>query len=288
MSRYTHLFAALQQKNEGAFVPFLMLNDPSQEESLEIIRTVIAAGADALELGVPFSDPVADGPTIALAHIRALAGGARLANSLAIIRTIREENPDLPIGMLIYGNVPYAVGLEEFYRAFHQAGADSILLPDVPVREGAPFAQAATAAGIEPIFIAPARANAETLEGVSKYSRGYIYAISRDGVTGTEREAETTGLTEVVDTIKAYGGAPVVLGFGISTPQHVADAIAAGAAGAITGSALTSIVEKHLVEDKERHSQNQHGVPAMKVGDMAALREEVGEFVRQMKAATRA
>ncbi|WKD60047.1 tryptophan synthase subunit alpha [Corynebacterium caspium] len=287
MSRYSNTFKRLATLQEGAFVPFLMLNDPSPQESLEIIRTVISAGADALELGIPFSDPVADGPTVARSHIRALAGGATLAQALELIAAIRAEFPDIPIGLLLYGNMPYSRGLERFYTEVKEAGADSVLIPDVPVREGEPFIAAAKAVGIDPIFIAPARANAETLAGVSKYSRGYIYAISRDGVTGTEREAETTGLTEVVNNVSKFGGAPVLLGFGISTPEHVAKAISAGASGAITGSALMAIIEKHLVADNSRVSLNEHDIPAMKVADMDALKVEITNYISAMKAATR-
>lgn len=137
-ARYEKLFTTLADRNEGAFVPFIMLGDPSPAEALDIVRAVVSAGADALELGVPFSDPVADGPTIQASHIRALAGGATVDSAIEQIRTIRAEFPDVPIGMLIYGNVPFTRGLDTFYSEFAAAGADSILLPDVPVREGAP------------------------------------------------------------------------------------------------------------------------------------------------------
>lgn len=278
MTRYEKLFSALAEKNEGAFVPFLMLGDPTSADALEIVRTVVAAGADALELGVPFSDPVADGPTIQKSHIRALDGGATVDGALEQIRTIRNEFPDLPIGLLIYGNVPFTRGIDKFYREFAAAGADSILLPDVPVREGEPFAAAARDAGIDPIFIAPAQAAEKTLAGVAAHSKGYIYAVSRHGVTGTERESETTGLKEVVENVKRFGGAPILLGFGISTPSHVADAIEAGAAGAISGSAITKIID--------RYTEGEHPEPG-RVTDPAALKNELTEFVSAMKAATR-
>lgn len=272
MSRYEKLFSSLAARGEGAFVPFIMLSDPDPETTLAIVRAAVVGGADALELGVPFSDPVADGPTIQASHIRALEGGATVDSAIAQIRQIRAEFPDLPIGMLIYGNVPFTRGLETFYSEFQEAGADSILLPDVPVREGAPFVAAADKAGIDPIFIAPAQASEQTLQGVAQYSRGYIYAISRDGVTGTEKESETRGLVDVVNNVKRFGGAPILLGFGISTPQHVADAIAAGAAGAITGSALTKIVDAHLDEDNKPTD---------------GLASAVTDFVAKMKAATK-
>ncbi|AEX70983.1 tryptophan synthase subunit alpha [Corynebacterium diphtheriae] len=278
MTRYTKLFSALSAKNEGAFVPFIMLGDPTPEASLAIIRTAVAAGADALELGVPFSDPVADGPTIQRSHLRALDNGATVDSSLELIRQIRKEFPELPIGMLIYGNVAFTRGITQFYQEFADAGVDSILLPDVPVREGEPFIAAAKQAGIDPIFIAPAQASEATLEEVAQHSSGYIYAISRDGVTGTERESSTRGLEQVVANVKRFGGAPILLGFGISTPEHVRDAIAAGASGAITGSALTSIIE--------RHTTGTHPEPAQ-VTDLEALTEEIFAFVKDMKAATR-
>ncbi|OHF40312.1 tryptophan synthase subunit alpha [Corynebacterium sp. HMSC074A01] len=276
-SRYEKAFAALAEKGEGAFVPFIMLSDPSPEAALEIIDTVVQAGADALELGVPFSDPVADGPAIQAAHVRALDGGATVDQALEEVRTIRERYPDLPIGMLIYANVAYVRGLDKFYAAFHEAGADSILLPDVPVRESAPFSAAAVDAGVDPIYIAPAKASPATLEGVAAQSRGYIYAISRDGVTGADKAASVEGLREVVDNVRSYGGAPVLLGFGISTPQHVADAIAAGATGAITGSAIANIIAKY--------AEHTHPNPA-RITDMAALKAELESYVRSMKQAT--
>lgn len=283
MTRYEELFGRLSERGEGAFVPFVMLSDPTPDVSLEVIRTVIEAGADALELGIPFSDPVADGPTIEASHIRALAGGASVDGCIEIIKRVRLEFPDIPIGMLIYGNVAFTRGLERFYADFKEAGADSILIPDVPVREGKLFADTANAAGIDPIFIAPARASERTLEGVARLSQGYIYAISRDGVTGTEKASETLGLDEVVANVKRFGGAPVLLGFGISEPHHVKEAIAAGAAGAITGSAITKIIDKHV--SRETSEGDPETTPS-RVDDMDALKAELTEYVRAMKAAT--
>lgn len=277
VSRFDALFVTLAARNEGAFVPFIMLGDPSASDAVEIISAVVEAGADALELGIPFSDPVADGPTIQKAHLRALDGGATFDSSLEQIREIRRRFPDIPIGMLVYANVPYVRGEQSFYEQLHRVGADAVLLPDVPVREGAPFSAAAITAGIDPVYIAPAQARPEVLEGVAAHSRGYIYAISRDGVTGTERESQTQGLDDVVANVTSYGGPPVLLGFGISTPQHVRDAIAAGAAGAITGSAITKIIDSHV--------EYSHPNPG-RVSDMDGLRAELAEYVTAMKAAT--
>ena len=284
-TRYENLFSSLHERGEGAFVPFIMLGDPTPEDSLKIVRTVVTAGADALELGVPFSDPVADGPTIQASHLRALDGGATVDSSLELISTIRTEFPELPIGMLIYGNVAFTRGFNRFYAEFAKAGADSILLPDVPVREGAPFIAAAQKADIDPIFIAPVRATEETLKGVAKSSQGYIYAISRDGVTGTEKQSETLGLEEVVSNIQRFDGPPVLLGFGISEPTHVQDAIAAGAAGAITGSAITKIIDRRVSRETDTDGIPLEGTPG-RIDNETTLHEELTEFVSRMKAAT--
>lgn len=278
MKRYEHLFSTLAEKKEGAFIPFVMLGDPNVETSENIIETLIEAGADGLELGVPFSDPIADGPTIQAAHVRALDAKVSVADAFGIIKRVRERHPELPIGLLIYSNVAVVRGLDRFYSEVHASGADSVLLPDVPVRESAPFTAAAKDAGVDPIYIAPPHANEDTLEGVAHSSEGYIYAISRDGVTGTERVSETTGLNDVVSNLQRFGGAPVVLGFGISTPKHVADAIAAGASGAISGSAITKIIERHI--------EGSHPDPRTVKGEGAML-AELREFVSHMKAATK-
>lgn len=235
MDRYQRLF----QDHSGVFVPFLMLGDPSYDKSKELIRTAIENGADALELGIAFSDPVADGPTIQRAHIRAADTSPQRA--LQLVAEIRSEYPNIPIGLLVYGNVAFAMGFDEFYAALSQAGVDSVLIPDVPVRESKPFREAAQNHGIKQVFIAPPQASAETLRQIEEHSEGYIYAVSRHGVTGTEREAQFEPVTES-DT-------PVLLGFGISTPAHVRAAFQAGASGAIVGSALVTLIEEERYED---------------------------------------
>ncbi|WP_315501928.1 tryptophan synthase subunit alpha [Actinomyces radicidentis] len=281
MSRYPKMFERLTAANEGAFVPFVMVGDPDPELSEAVIEALIAGGADALELGVPFSDPVADGPTIQRAHLRALAAGVGFRGVLEVVARVRAKHPELPIGMLIYGNVPFAVGLEDFYSECAAAGIDSVLLPDIPVREGGPFSQAAEAAGIDAVYIAPPSASEETLDDVARTSRGYVYAVSRAGVTGTETESSTVGLAESVARLREDAAAPVMLGFGISRPEHVAEAIGAGADGAISGSATVKVVEAHaaaLLATEPGSAERER--------ELAALSEELAAFVRAMKAAT--
>lgn len=282
MSRYPQMFQRLADAGEGAFVPFVMVGDPDAAVSEAVIEALIEGGADALELGVPFSDPVADGPTIQRAHIRALEAGVGFRSALAVVARVRQRHPELPIGMLIYGNVPFAVGPETFYRQCAQAGIDSVLLPDVPVREGEAFSQAAEAAGIDAVYIAPPSASPDTLAGVAAASRGYVYAVSRAGVTGTETASSTVGLTQSVQRLRADAAAPVMLGFGISTPEQVAEAIAAGADGAICGSAVVKVVEAHAAA----FLASAPGSAEREAG-LGALRADLVELVSSLKAATR-
>ncbi|MDU0479501.1 tryptophan synthase subunit alpha [Staphylococcus chromogenes] len=259
MTRYESMFSRLFAANEGAFVPFVMLGDPSFDESLSVIRVLVDAGADALELGIPFSDPVADGPTIQAAHLRALESGMTPARALDLVKRVRADFPELPIGLLVYGNLAFSMGFEEFYAAVAAAGADSVLIPDIPVRESLPFREAAARHGVDQVFIAPPHASPETLAAVAKHSRGYIYAVSRLGVTGTEREASVEGFNVSRET-----AVPTLLGFGISTPSHVRTALNSGASGAITGSAIVSLIQQS-----------------------ANWEPELRAFVSEMKAATR-
>lgn len=279
MSRYPAMFRRLSEAGESAFVPFVMLGDPTPALSEAVIEALIEGGADALELGVPFSDPVADGPTIQRAHIRALQAGVGFHDAMEVVARVRERHPQVPIGLLVYGNVPFAVGLEEFYRVCAASGVDSVLLPDVPVREGDAFSAAARAAGVDAVYIAPPSASAQTLAGVARCSRGYVYAVSRVGVTGTERASSTVGLAESVARLRADAAAPVMLGFGISAPQQVAEAVAAGADGAISGSAVVRIVEEHV---SALQADGEVSLQALEV-----LRGELVAFVCAMKAATR-
>lgn len=266
MSRYSKMFERLSGMNQGAFVPFVTVGDPNKEQSLEIIRTLIAGGADALELGIPFSDPIADGPTIQMASIRALGSGVHPSDCFDIIKSIREEHKDIPIGLLLYSNLVMAQGIDHFYQLAAQAGVDSILIADVPVREVAPFLEAAKRNNIEQILIAPPNASEETMQAIATHSAGYTYLLGRAGVTGAETDAEMPA-SELVSRLGKLNVAPPLLGFGISRPEQVQAAIAAGAAGAISGSATVKIIEKHL-------------------SDSGKMLDELQKFVQDMKQAT--
>ena len=155
MERYDNLFAQLKARKEGAFVPFVTLGDPNPEQSLKIIDTLIAAGADALELGIPFSDPLADGPTIQNATLRAFASGVTPTQCFEMLAAIRHKHPTIPIGLLMYANLVFNRGIDAFYAECARVGVDSVLVADVPVEESAPFRQAAMRHNVAPIFICP-------------------------------------------------------------------------------------------------------------------------------------
>jgi len=237
MSRYDEMFARLKQRGEGAFGAFLMLGDPDKETSAGLLDTVVEAGADMIEVGIPFSDPVADGPVIQAAAERALASGMRVDDSFDLIRGLRERHPAVPIGILTYANLLSARGRERFMADAAAAGADSILVADVPSLEAEPYSAAARDAGIELVMIAAPNTPDAVLERIAALSEGYTYCVARAGVTGTSA-ALTLDHDRLFTGLASAGAPPPVLGFGISTPDQVRQALRSGAAGVIAGSAL--------------------------------------------------
>ncbi|ANU36710.1 tryptophan synthase subunit alpha [Vibrio scophthalmi] len=266
MDRYQLMFERLDEVKQGAFVPFVTICDPNPEQSLEIMRTLVKSGADALELGMPFSDPLADGPTIQGANIRALDSGATPDICFELISKIRQEYPELPIGLLMYANLVFSRGIEDFYQRCAKAGVDSVLIADVPTNESAEFVAAAEKFGIHPIFIAPPTASDETLQAVAQLGGGYTYLLSRAGVTGAETKANMP-VGDLLARLNQFDAPPALLGFGISEPAQVKEAIDAGAAGAISGSAVVKIIESNIDQ------------PAL-------MLQSLGQFITTMKAAT--
>lgn len=263
--RYGAMFERLRARGEGAFGAFVMLGDPDRETSGAILDALVEGGADMLEVGIPFSDPVADGPTIQAAADRALAGHVTPADCFAILKAFRARHPHVPVGVLTYANLVLARGRDAFYRAAAKAGVDSVLVADVPVFEAEPFVRDAAAEGIAPVLIAAPNTPPETLRKVATLGQGYTYCVARAGVTGAEAEMQLNHGT-LFEALAEYDAPPPVLGFGISRPEHVRSALAAGAAGVISGSAIVRLIE-------------QHGADAG---------EAVRAFVAEMKDATRA
>jgi tryptophan synthase alpha chain len=262
MSRYRHMFSRLEAAGEGAFGAFVMLGDPGLEESAAILDALVDGGADMLEVGIPFSDPIADGPVIQAAADRALAAGVTTAACFRLLADFRARHPDVPVGILTYANLVLARGRDAFYRAAAQAGVDSVLVADVPVFEAPPFADAARARGVAPVLIAAQNTPDGTLRRVATLGEGYTYCVARSGVTGVGEEVSFDH-RDMLDTLAQNLAPPPVFGFGISKPEHVRAALDAGAAGVISGSAIVRLI-------------------AEKKGDLGALRT----FVAAMKSGT--
>jgi tryptophan synthase alpha chain len=238
MSRYADMFGRLD--GDGAFGAFLMLGDPDLETSATILDAVVAGGADMIEVGIPFSDPVADGPVIQESSRRALDAGVRVADCLELIAGFRKRHPKVPVGILTYANIVAArMG---FARDAAQAGVDSLLIADVPALEAEPFTREMEQAGIEPVLIAAANTPDETLQRIATLSKAYTYCVSRAGITGTHAGGEFDA--ELIDRLEQAGAPPPVFGFGISRPEHVRAALSAGAKGVICGSAIVDLVSR--------------------------------------------
>lgn len=240
MSRYAAMFERLRERGEGAFGAFLMLGDPDLATSARLIDAVVAGGADMVEVGIPFSDPVADGPVIQAAAQRALRAGVRVGDCFELIAGFRARHPDIPLGILTYANL--VVARPGFTRDAADAGADSLLIADVPALEAERFTREIEQAGIEPVLIAAANTPDPTLRRIARLSRAYTYCVSRAGITGVH--AEGCFDHALVARLKEAGAPPPIFGFGIAEPEHVLKALEAGAAGVICGSAIVDLAAR--------------------------------------------
>jgi tryptophan synthase alpha chain len=254
MSRYSDMFSRLD--GEGAFGAFVMLGDPDLPTSARLLDELAEAGADMIEVGIPFSDPVADGPVIQAAAQRALSARVRVGDCFDLIARFRAKYASIPLGILTYANL--VVARPGFMRDAVESGADSLLIADVPAMEAEPFVLEMEQAGIQSVLIAAANTPEPTLERIARLSKAYTYCVSRAGITGTHAGGQFD--SALTDRLKSAGAPPPVFGFGISKPEHVRSALSAGARGVICGSA---IVEK------------------------VGLGEDVTPLIRSLKTATR-
>lgn len=239
MSRYAPMFERLGASGEAAFGGFLMLGDPDLETSTALLDALVEGGADMVEVAIPFSDPVADGPVIQAAARRVLSANVGVSECLGLIANFRARHPHVPIGILTYANLVMARGRRHFMQAAAEAGADSLLVADVPAFEAEPWVCDMQDAGIEPVLIAAANTPPETLRSIAHLSKAYTYCVSRSGVTGVHTAGQFD--PSLVSRLKDAGGPPAVFGFGISKPAHVRAALDAGASGVISGSAIVAL-----------------------------------------------
>ncbi len=241
MGRIGDRFKRRKAERRPAFVPFLTAGDPSIERTVEAALELEEAGADVLELGVPFSDPLADGPVIQRSSERALARGVTLEDVLGAVRRIRKRS-ELPLLLFSYFNPLLQRGLERLASEAAEAGVDGVLVTDLPPEEAGDWIQAARGADLDTVFLASPTSPADRLRRVAEASRGFIYAISRTGVTG-ERQALSAEAAPLVERLRGLTNVPVALGFGLSTPEQVAEA-GRVADGVVVGSALVRFLEE--------------------------------------------
>lgn len=239
MTRYSRMFDRLRRNGEGAFGGFVVLGDPDLRTSAALLDALIDGGADMIEVGLPFSDPIADGPVIQAAARRALDAGIRVGDCFDLIASFRERHAEVPVGILTYANLIVARGREPFFEAAARAGADSLLVADVPALEAEPWARAMEIAGIEPVLMAAAKTPDATLARIAALSKAYTYCVSRAGITGTH----SAGMfdSSLIRRLRTVGAPSPIFGFGISTSGHVRSALDAGAAGVISGSAIVGL-----------------------------------------------
>ena len=241
--RFVDMVAHCHQEDRGAFMPFLVIGDPTFDASLALADALVEAGADGLELGLPFSDPPADGPVVQAANNRALADGMTPERGFEWIAKVREKH-DLPTSMLVYMNLVMQYGVDAFFARAAQVGLDAILIADLPPEHGDEVVQAARTHGVASVFLASELSTQERLERIGEGCDGYVYALARVGVTG-ERTAVNTGLGDSLSRMEQAIAYPRLVGFGISSPEHVRAALTAGADGVIVGSAIVRCIEPH-------------------------------------------
>jgi tryptophan synthase alpha chain len=246
MRTYKQVFAELKH---AAVIPFFVIGDPDYKTSLAIVKNAVDAGADILELGIPFSDPIADGPTIQKADIRSLKKGMTVKKALAFIKEVKKHK-DLPIGLLMYYNLIFQYGTEKFFRDCHNAGVNSVLVADLSIDDADEILSPAKNAGLDTVFMVTPNTNPQRLKLIASKTTGFIYAVSLLGVTGS-RSTLSNAVDGLVKNIKKATDVPVCVGFGISKPEHAAQVAKAGADGVIIGSKIVGLIEDNLKNKKK-------------------------------------
>lgn len=264
MSRLDATFERLRARGERALVAYLMAGDPSLAETERLVIEAERRGADVIELGVPFSDPLADGPVIQRADVRALAAGTSLPRVLEMVASLRAR-VRLPLVLMTYYNPILAFGLKSFARTAVDAGADGVIVPDLPHEEAEPLRTEAEPAGLDVIYLVAPTSTPARVKTIARLSRGFVYVVSLTGVTGARPELPPD-LAAQIRTLRLVTTKPVCVGFGISTPAQVA-AVGRLADGVAVGSAIVRAVEEHA--------------------GTSALAEKVGDLIASLKAPLR-
>jgi tryptophan synthase alpha chain len=259
MNRYIATFTRLKLANRIAFIPFAVAGDPDLDASVKIFKTYIDAGADVLEIGYPFSDPMADGPINQRAAQRALSAGLNHERFFTMISRLRAYAPDVPFGLLMYANSVHHLGAEQFCRKASKAGIDSVLVADMPPEEAGELLTSLKRHNMASVFIATELTTPQRLALICKNTTGFIYVVSRLGTTGVQKDISDS-LRPTLQRLRAATDLPLCVGFGLSTPEHVRMVASSGADGAIVGSKLVSIIEGLRGEPSKLFKSLHHAV----------------------------
>jgi tryptophan synthase alpha chain len=235
----------IREMGEAAHMPHVYYGDPSMGFSKKLIETLSENGADIIEFGVPFSDPTADGPIFIAACERALNNGVTPGNCIEAIKELRSKGLRLPIVVTSYYNILYVAGVGRFLEQLKKAGAQAIIVPNLPIEEAETLLDEAEKTGIHPILQVTPTTTGERLKKICDASRGFIYVINVEGVTGV-RDSLNKSTIKLIERVRSHTDTPILAGFGISKPIHAKLVIEAGADGAIAGSVYTKIYEKHI------------------------------------------
>jgi tryptophan synthase alpha chain len=247
MSRIEKRFAALKAEGRAGLVAYLTAGDPDIETSTRLFEGIAAAGADLIEIGMPFSDPMADGPLIQAAGLRALHAGMTLRKTLAMVRHLRECDPETPYVLMGYYNPIYRYGVEAFAKDAAAAGVDGLIIVDLPPEEDPELAEPAHRAGLDLVRLATPTSDDKRLPRVVERASGFVYYVAIAGITGT-RSADTVSVREAVARIRRFTDLPVAVGFGIKTPEQAAE-VAKAADAAVVGSSLVDRLARNLDPD---------------------------------------
>lgn len=242
MNRIDKKFQQLRQQGVSAFMPYLCAGDPTPELTAKLLLTLEQAGADLIELGVPFSDPIADGPTIQRASERALKHRISLQQILEIVKTLRQQT-DIPIALMSYYNPIFSMGESTFCQAAQDAGVDGIIVPDLPPEEAQPLLEVAPQHNLATIFLVAPTSPSERMQSIASVSTGFVYCVSLTGVTGV-RATLSNEVAPMITELRKHTNKPISVGFGVSTPEQ-AKQVAEVADGVIVGSAIINVIEKH-------------------------------------------
>lgn len=245
MSTISETFAELKENDEGALIPYLTVGDPHPKKTPRLVAALMEGGADIVELGIPFSDPIADGPIIQNAVSRSLASGCKPSDAFEIAEEIHGEY-NTPLVLMTYFNPVFRLGIAKFVDLARKSGISGLIVPDLPVEESQDYKKACEAAGIDTILLASPSTDSKRLERILSQTSGYLYLVSLYGVTGIRPTISESALNLVRKYNAVLSGKmPLAAGFGVSRPQHVRQIINAGADGAIVGSAFVKIVEEN-------------------------------------------